>query len=93
MGSVNSSPPEKRLPLRISLDEKFCVSMQISLKFVLKCPVNNKTNRRQAIISTNADPIHTHIFAALGEEWLKLLKYIPWRDGAIERGICSSRLY
>ena len=52
----------------IFVNEQFCVLIKISLKFVPKGPIDNNTarglenglapNRRQAIIWTNADPIH-----------------------------------
>ena len=47
--------------------------MKNSLNFIPKGQVNNNPalapNRRQAIIRTNADPVHWHIYAALrGDE-------------------------
>ena len=52
------------------MNEKFCISIQISLKFVPKDPIDNNPalapNRRQAIIWTIADRIHWRIYAALG---------------------------
>ena len=51
------------------------ISIRISLIFVPNAPVDNKLalvqvmpwpNRRQAIIWTNADPVHRRIYAALG---------------------------
>ena len=58
----------------IFVNEKFCISIKISLKFVPKGPVENNPalvqnglapNRRQVIIWSTADPIHQHIYAAL----------------------------
>ena len=54
----------------IFLNEKFCILIKISLKFVSKVPIDNisalvKIIRRRAIIWTNADPIHCRIYAAL----------------------------
>ena len=58
----------------IFMNEKFCILTQISLKFVLKGPIDNNPelvpNRQQTIIWTNADPIHWHINAALGGDEL-----------------------
>ena len=57
-------------PNAFFMNEKFCISIQISLKFVPKDPIDNNPalapNRRQAIIWTNADRIHWRIYAALG---------------------------
>ena len=42
----------------------------MSMKFVPKGPIDINPigdNRRQAIIRTNADPIHWRIYVALGE--------------------------
>ena len=60
------------------MNEKFCILIKISLKFVPKGPINNNPsigldnvlapNRRQTIIWTNADPIHWRIFAPGGDE-------------------------
>ena len=60
------------------MNEKFCILIRISLKFVPKGP-NDKLqyvsfgsgaglvpNRRQAIVWSNADPIHRRIQAAVG---------------------------
>ena len=58
----------------------FCILIKIPLKFVPKCPVDNKPsigldnglalNRRQAIIWTNVAPIHWRIYAAPGGDEL-----------------------
>ena len=63
----------------IFVNEKFCISIKISLRFV---PEGQKptigldnglmANRRQAIIWTNAGMIHWHIYAALGGDELTL---------------------
>ena len=60
----------------IFMNEKFCILIKISLKFVPKGPIDINPgfglddglapHRRQAIIWTNADPIHWRIYAALG---------------------------
>ena len=51
----------------------FCILIKISQKFVPKDLIDNMPalvglvpNRRQAIVWTNADPIHWRIYAALG---------------------------
>ena len=72
------------LPLDISqttiskeyLNERFCILIQISLKFVPKGPIDKKVSvgsgnglaptRRQAITWTNTEPFHWRIYAALG---------------------------
>ena len=60
----------------ILANEKFCILIRISLKFVPKGQIHNKSalvhvmawmrNRRQAITWTNADPVHWRISATLG---------------------------
>ena len=65
-----------------SVNEKFCILIKISLKFVPKDPIDKKNsigldnglapNRRQAIIWTYADPIHWRIYVALGADELTL---------------------
>ena len=77
---VNSSPPEQNgchftnnIFRCIFVYEKFSILIKISLKFVPKGPIDNNQalqNRWQAIIWTNADPIHSHIYAALGGDGL-----------------------
>ena len=58
------------------MNEKFCSSIQISLKFVRKGPTDSKLAlvqvmaRRQAIIWTNADPVYWRIYAVLGGDEL-----------------------
>ena len=57
------------------MNEKFCILIKISLIFFPKGPIDNKhsigldnglaPNRWQAIIWTNADPIHWRIYVAL----------------------------
>ena len=56
-------------------NEKFCILIPISLKFVHKVSIDNKSVLVQimawwqSIIWTNADPVHLHIYAALrGDE-------------------------
>ena len=61
-----------------------CISIWISLKFAPKSPIDNDPlsigldngltlNRQQAIIWTNADPIHWRIYASLGGDELNHL--------------------
>ena len=62
------------------MNEKFCVLIKILLKFVPNSPLDKNPrsigldnglapNGRQAIILTNADPIHWRIYATLcGDE-------------------------
>ena len=60
----------------IFVNEKSCILIEISLRFVPKDKVEKQhstgsdsglaPNRRQAIIWTNAGPIHWRIYAALG---------------------------
>ena len=83
---VNSSPPEQNdrhladdILKCIFMNEKFCILIQISLMFVPKDPIDNKSalvqvmawrrNRRQAITWDNVDPVHWHIllYVALGK--------------------------
>ena len=56
----------------IFLNENVGISIKIWLKFVPNGPINNiptsVQNRRQAIIWTNADPIHWCIYAALAAD-------------------------
>ena len=68
---INSSPREQigrhladDIFKRIFLNANVWISINISLKFI-------SPNRRQAIIWTNADPIHWRIYAAPGEDELK----------------------
>ena len=63
------------------MNEKFCILIKISLKFVPKGPIDNKHSigldnglvpiRRQAIILTNANLIHWCIYVALGGDELQ----------------------
>ena len=57
------------------MNEKFCISIRISLKSVAKGPIDNK----QALVHvmawrrikwTNAHPVHWRIYAALGVDEL-----------------------
>ena len=75
---LDSSPPGVKngryfaddIFICIFVNEAFCILIKISLKFVPKrlglddCLA---PNRQQAIIWTNTDLIHWHIYAALGE--------------------------
>ena len=65
----------------ILLNENYRIPIQISLKFVRRSPIDNMPalvqsdnglapSRRQAIIWTNADPVHWRIYAALGGDEL-----------------------
>ena len=53
---------------------KFCISIQISFKFVPNGPINNKSritlapNRQQTIIWTNDDPVHRRIYGVGNDE-------------------------
>ena len=69
----------------IFINEKFCISTKIPLKFVPRGPIDNigfdnglAPNRRQAINWTNTNPIHWRIYAALGRDvtYLPLVSYI-----------------
>ena len=60
----------------VFLNENDRIPIQVLLKFVSRGPIDNNPvgldnglapNRRQAIIWTNADPIHWRIYAALGQ--------------------------
>ena len=81
--SLNSSSPGQNgryfaddIFKRIFLNENIKISIQVSPKFVLHGPINNKfnigsgygltSNRRKSITWTNADPVHWRIYAALG---------------------------
>ena len=65
----------------IFLNEETLILIKISLKFVLKGPINKNSStgsdnglaptRRQAIIWTNVDPVHKHIYVSLGEDELR----------------------
>ena len=62
----------------IFFDEKFCILIQILLKFVPNGPIDSSTvsgkglvpNGRQAITWTNADPVYCRIYATLGDNEL-----------------------
>ena len=61
----------------IFLNENDKIPIQISPKFVLRSPIDNKSGngstpkRRQFITWTNADPVHWRIYATLGGDELK----------------------
>ena len=60
----------------IFMNDKFCISIGISLKFVSKSPIDNRSrlgsgnglvpNRRHTINWTNAGPVHWRTYVALG---------------------------
>ena len=52
----------------IIVNQKFCILIKISLKFVPYGPVDNKSTLVQVManIWTNADPVHRRIYSALG---------------------------
>ena len=50
------------------MNEKFCILIKISLKFVAKGPVDS--NAALVIIWNNAVPIHWRIYVALGGDEL-----------------------
>ena len=73
---------------RIFMNANFFISIWISVKYV---PQGSKwqwvsigsgnglaLNRQQAIIWTNADPVHRHICAALGREVFIALQMATW---------------
>ena len=91
---MNSSPPGQNgrhftdnIFRYNSMNEKFCILIKISLKFCPKGPIDNSIgldngltpNKRQAIIWSNADPIHWPIYAALDRDELTeaMLTYCP----------------
>ena len=51
------------------MNEKFCILINISLKFVPKVKGSNE-QWRQAIIWTNADTVYWRIYSALGGDEL-----------------------
>ena len=59
----------------IFVNEKFRILSRISLKFVPKGPINNKSALvqvmawHQAITETNADQLHWRIYTAEGDEF------------------------
>ena len=66
----------------IFINESFCISFRISVKFVTRGPINNRLTLvqvmawRQAITLTNADPIHWRTNAALGGDEIILITSI-----------------
>ena len=64
------------------MNEKFCILIQIALKFVPKGPVKNKSASVQVMAwlwtgdkplpEPNADPVHRRIYAVKGK-WALLL--------------------
>ena len=94
--SVNSSPLDKMaaiLQMTFSLfrcilvNEKFCILIQISLKFVPKGPIDNKSALVQVMAwrrpgniplsePINANPVHWHIYAALGGDEIIVIEFL-----------------
>ena len=63
--------------------------IQISPKFVPTGPIGNKSEKQQAIIWTNADPIHWRIYEALsGDESISSVLQCLWHAHAIS--LCPS---
>ena len=66
------------------MNEKFCVLIKISLKFVPKSPIDiNRASVNRAIIWTYAGPIHWRIYAALGGDELTARAWAqpsPWSN-------------
>ena len=60
----------------IFMNEKFCILIQISLKFVRKSVINNKAALVHVMAWrrswTNVDPVHWRIYAALGGDELTI---------------------
>ena len=81
---INLSPPPGQNGRHFAADifksifrkEMFYILIKILLKFILKEPIDNKTPvRRQAVTRNNAEPVHWHIYAALGGDEFRAL----WR--------------
>ena len=83
---INSSPPGQNgryfvdnILRCIFVNEKFCILIKISLKFVPKCPIDNNPALvevmawRQATIWTNTDPFNWRIYVALGGDELRCI--------------------
>ena len=53
---------------------KFCILTRLSLQFVPKGLFNNilALDRRKAMIWSNADQVHWHIYVAVGGRWVKV---------------------
>ena len=86
-------PPFRRRYFNcIFVNEKFCILIKISLNYVSMSPIDNNPafcldnglapNSRQAIIWTNAGPIHWRIYAALGGDELRA-QYSQYRHDII----------
>ena len=60
------------------MNEKFCILIKFSRKFVPKGLIENKSvlapNRRQAITWTKAGPVHWCIYGALGGDELNKME-------------------
>ena len=80
----------------IFLNENDRIPIRIQLKFVPKCPIDNKPalvqvmalapTRRQTVIWTNADPVHWRMYAVLGEDHVYMtammaIKSPCWTNG------------
>ena len=81
---IKSSPPSQNgrhfaddIFKCIFMNGKFCFSIPISLKFVPKGSIDNKSALVQAITWTNADPVHGCIYAALGGD--ELMSLLEWQ--------------
>ena len=57
----------------IFLTENDRILNKISLKFVPRSLIDNKP----ALVQVNADPIHWHVYAALGGDEFKHASYFP----------------
>ena len=63
--------------------EKLCILIRISMKFVLRGPIYISSdnglapNRRHVITLTNADPVYRRIHAARGGDDLMIALYVP----------------
>ena len=71
----------------IFMNEKFCKSIRISLKFIPKGLIDNigssnglAARRRQAITWSNADPVSWCTYVALGEDESTYLPLKNWQQ-------------
>ena len=53
------------------MNDKNCISIQISLKFGPEGPLDNKSMLVKVTAWTNVDPVHWRIYVALGGDELK----------------------
>ena len=65
----------------IFFNENVWIWIKISMKFVLKAPIDNKSALVQVISRISADPLHRNIYAALGGDEFMAVRLInsPWR--------------